>query len=295
MIIDCHYHYFPGGFDVEKKLRDMDAAGIDKIALIAPICPVFQSEPMSLPMRFMRLLMGKAVFYPLLKKLLCTFRGDGIDILGEHVPIFFVPGNKAVFEAAAKAPDRLCAWVTVNPGRQSEEEMRHEILHYADRETFCGVKVHPFYHQYDVTKLDAVCRILEPLRKPMLIQLPFDSKDAILELADQYPKVNFLLAHCAFPYFGLIWSELKKRKNIYVDLSSGCYVDAKMARRAIDALGPYHVLYGSDGPYGTLQTDGSFDMQAEYEFATELILAEELRAIRKNNFVFLTQAATLSR
>ncbi len=73
-----------------------------------------------------------------------------------------------------------------------------------------------------------------------------------------------------------------------MDISSGCYVDAKKARRAIDALGPYHVLYGSDGPYGTPQSDGSFDMQAEYEFATKLIRAEELRAVRKNNFMFLT-------
>ena len=288
MIIDCHYHYFPSEFNVEKKLREMDASGIDKIALIAPICPIFKSEPMSLPMRFMRRLMGKAAFYPLLKRLLCTFEGDGINILGDHVPIFFAPGNKAVFDAVAMAPDRLCAWVTVNPDRQSEEEMQREILQYADRETFCGVKVHPFYHQYDVAKLDAVCRILEPQRKPLLIHLPFDSEDAILTLADQYPKVNCLLAHCAFPYFDLIWPELKKRKNIYVDISSGCYVDAKMARRAIDALGPYHVLYGSDGPYGTPNSDGSFDMQAEYEFATKLIRAEELRAIRKNNYVFLT-------
>lgn len=146
MIIDCHYHYFPSEFDVEKKLRDMDAAGIDKIALIAPICPIFKSEPMSLPMRFMRKLMGKAAFYPLLKKLLCTFQGDGSNILGEHVPIFFLPENKAVFDAAAKAPERFCAWVTVNPARQSEEEMRQEIEGYAKEKTFCGVKVHPFYH-----------------------------------------------------------------------------------------------------------------------------------------------------
>lgn len=27
----------------------MDAAGITKIALIAPICPIFESEPLSLP------------------------------------------------------------------------------------------------------------------------------------------------------------------------------------------------------------------------------------------------------
>lgn len=287
MIIDCHYHYFPSEFDMEKKLRDMDTAGIDKIALIAPICPIFRSEPMSLPMRFMRLLMGKQAFYPLLRKLLCTFEDDGIDILGEHVPIFFLPANKAVFDAAERAPDRFLAWVTLNPDRQSEEEMRAELEHYSRRKTFCGIKVHPFYHQYDMAKLDTVCRLLEPLQKPLLIHMNFDGWDAILALADRFPKVNFLLAHCAFPYFDLIWPELKKRKNIYVDISSGCYVDAKMARRAIDVLGPYHVLYGSDGPYGTPDDEGHFDMKREYEFATSMIRPEELRAIRKNNFMFL--------
>ena len=288
MIIDCHYHYYPGEFDVEKKLRKMDEANISQIALIAPVCPVFKSEPMSLPMRFMRLLMGKRAFYPLLKKLLCTFEGDGINILGEHVPIFFLPANKAVFDAASRTPGRFRAWVTLNPDRQSEAEMRTELDRYAPREAFCGVKVHPFYHQYDLMKLEPVCRMLEPLRKPLLIHMNFDSHDAILALADQFTHVSFLLAHCAFPYFDLIWPELKKRKNVYVDISSGCYVDAKMARRAIDALGPYHVLYGSDGPFGPPDEDGYFDMKREYEFATAQIQPEELRAVRKNNFLFLT-------
>lgn len=284
MIIDCHYHYFTGEFDTESKIHAMDAADIDKIALIAPICPIFKSEPMNPTMRLMRLLMGKRILYPLLKRMLCTFEGDGINILGEHVPIFFIPSNKPVFAAAGKAPDRFCAYVTVNPDRQSEEEMRREILRYADNETFCGVKAHPFYHQYDVAKLDAVCRILEPLRKPLLIHMPFDSKDHILALTDKYPKVNFLLAHCAFPYFDLIWPELKKRKNVYVDISSGPYVDAKIARRAVAALGAEHVLYGSDGPYGTQTKDNTFDMKAEYEFATRLLSAQVLDAVRKDNF-----------
>lgn len=287
MLVDCHYHFFPKEFDVEKKLREMDKAGIDKIALIAPICPPFKSEPKSLPMRFMRLLMGKRACMPLLKKLLCTFEGNGIHILGEHVPIFFIPGNKAVFAAASKAPDRLYAYVTVNPDRQSVEEIRREILQYADRETFCGVKAHPFYHQYDVSKLDAVCQILAPLHKPLLIHLNFDSKDALLALADKYPQVNFLLAHCAFPYFDLIWPEIKKRRNIVVDISSSCYVDAKMAKKAVRFLGADRVLYGSDGPYGTPSSDGSFDMRYEYEFVTSLIHQEELPQIQGTNFLAL--------
>ena len=98
MIIDCHYHYFPSEFNLEKKLREMDAAGIDKIALIAPICPIFKSEPMSLPMCFMRLLMGKAAFYPLLKKLIGDFMGDEVRL---------VDSGKVTAQAAAAALEDL--------------------------------------------------------------------------------------------------------------------------------------------------------------------------------------------
>lgn len=76
----------------------------------------------------------------------------------------------------------------------------------------------------------------------------------------------------------------EKRKNVFVDISSGCYVDAKMARRAVAALGARHVLYGSDGPYGTQTEDKTFDMKAEYEFATRLLPARVLDAVRKDNF-----------
>lgn len=233
------------------------------------------------------MIMGKKVFYPIFRAAMCTFEGDGINILGKHYELFNLPGNKPVFDAAAKAPDRLCAYVLVNPKLQSEEEMRAEVEKYVGEETFCGIKVHPFYGQYEVSLLDPVCRILEPYGKPLLIHLPFDCKDDILALVDKYPKVNFILAHCAFPYFDMIWPELVGRKNVYVDISSGAYIDGRMAGRALKAFGPDRLLYGTDGPFGFLDSSGEFDMRAEYEFATKRIPADALDAVSGENFMKL--------
>ena len=284
MIIDCHYHYFKEEFNLPDKLIAMDRAGIEKTALIAAVCSPFKAEPKTIPMRFMRILMGKRSFLPLLERLLCTFKGGGIDILGQQVPIYDLPDNDSVFETAMQAPDRLSAYITINPNCQSETVLQKEIERLSGYACFCGVKAHPFYHRYQSDQLDFMCGLLEPLHKPLLIHMNFGDWPHILRLADKHPRVNFILAHCAFPYFDLIWPELKKRPNIYVDISSGCYVDAKMARRVVDALGTDHVLYGSDGPYGTPEDDGTFDMRQEYTFATRLLTEEELKWVSSRNF-----------
>lgn len=287
MIIDCHYHYYSDEFQIPEKLKSMDEAGIDRIALIPSVSVDFPSDPEKPIMRFMRFLFGKRTLYPLLRKLMVTFNGDGINITGRHYPIYFHPNNEVVFAAAEKAPDRLYSYVFVNPDLQSQEELCTEIERYAKRKTFCGVKAHPFYHQYSTGKLEGVCEILDSIHKPLLIHMNFEAKDEILRLADRHPTVNFLLAHCAFPYYELLWPELRKRKNVYVDISSGCYVDGKTALLAVKSLGADHVLYGSDGPYGTRLPDGTFNMQAEYTWATRALPVNVLQAVCAENFLSL--------
>ncbi len=260
MIIDCHYHYFEEEFDPEVKFRDMEKAGIDKIAIMAPIAAQFKSEPNIFIMKFMRRLFGKPILMPLFKKLLCTFKGDGIDILGEQVPIYFSPQNQGVFEIAEKYPDKLYAWATVNPSNCSREALNAELRKWSEYKTFIGVKAHPFYHQYNAIQLDSVFSILNEMKMPIIIHMGFDDKEAILKLADKYQNVKIILAHCAFPYFNIMWSEIAKRNNIFVDISSSCYIDERVVRRAIQKLGVDKCIYGSDGPYGPPDKDGRFNL-----------------------------------
>lgn len=283
MTIDCHYHYYATEFNPDEKLREMDVLGIDRIQLIAPICLPFPAEPEKLPMRFMRLMEGKRAAMPLMRKLLCTFHGDGIDILGFHAPIFFFPKNEAVFRCADAHPDRFGAYVTLNPNRQSVEEICSEVEKWSHHTTFAGIKVHPFYHQYSAEKLEICFQLLRGLDRPLLVHMGFDDREPILALSDRYPEVNVILAHTAFPFFDQLWPEIAQRKNIFTDISSGCYVDAKIARRAVDTLGADRVLYGSDGPHGALREDKKFDMQQELDFVKALLTHEEWEQIGCKN------------
>lgn len=164
-----------------------------------------------------------------------------------------------------------------------------QVEKYKDSPVFCGVKTHPFYHQYNAKKLKSICRILKPLNRPLLIYMGFRDRDPVLRLAKQYPSVNFILAHAAFPYFASMWPKMEPLPNLYVDISSASYVDAKIARRAVDALGPYHVMYGSDGPYGAHLKDGSFDMADAYEFAVQLLSEKEKSVVSSETFLSLLQ------
>lgn len=59
MIIDCHYHYYSDEFQIPEKLKSMDEAGIDRIALIPSVSVDFPSDPEKPIMRFMRFYSGK--------------------------------------------------------------------------------------------------------------------------------------------------------------------------------------------------------------------------------------------
>lgn len=260
MIIDCHYHYYEDEFCFEEKLADMNVAGIGKIALMAPVAAQFESNPDLIQMRFMRRLFGKRALMPLFRKLLCTFEGNKINVLGEQVPICFKPQNDGVFKMAEAHPDKFLAWAALNPSNCSEETLLQELNKWSGQETFIGVKAHPFYHQYNASLLEPVFSELESLQKQIIIHMGFDDMPSILALADKYKKVNIILAHCAFPYFDIMWPEIVKRSNIYVDISSSCYVDQRTVKRAVRAIGVKKCIYGSDGPYGPPNKAGRFDL-----------------------------------
>ncbi len=287
MIIDSHFHYLSEDFDLDETIRWMNRDGIDKVALMAEICGYFDTDGRAFPMKFMRFLSGKRLLFPILRQSLCTFNTKGVRILGRNVPIYFQPDNVPVFAAAEQHPDRFYAYVTLNPDLQTEEEMIAEAEKYKESPVFCGIKTHPFYHQYNAKKLEPICRILAPLNCPLLIHMGFRDRGPVLHLAKKYPSVNFILAHAAFPFFDAMWPEMAQLPNLYVDISSACYVDAKMARRAVNSLGPHHVIFGTDGPYGVRLDDGSYNFADAYDFATNQLTEDEKKIVSSETFLSL--------
>ncbi|MDO5014797.1 MAG: amidohydrolase family protein [Clostridia bacterium] len=261
MIIDSHYHYYPTEFNVEEKFAEMEELGISKIALIPPIIPIFKTDPKSLPIKLMKILYGKKFLLPFLKISLSTFTKDKqkIDIMGTKYPLIHRVDNTPTFNIAEKYPDKFFAWCFLNPEIMSEEEIDREYNKRSKSSVFCGVKVHSFYHQYRADKLEHIFTLLQKDKKTLLIHMGFDDYEPILSLADKYPDVNIIMAHCGFPYFQIIWDDIIKRKNIFVDISSSPYVNRKLAFSAVKKLGVDRCIYGCDGPFGA-QKNNHFDL-----------------------------------
>ncbi len=112
-----------------------------------------------------------------------------------------------------------------------------------------GVKAHPFWHDYAIEKLDTAAAWCRDNGYPLLVHLggKRDSGD-FRRLPERYPGLKLLYAHAGIPYFKELWSYIRYKENVYVDLSSP-YLDEELVAKAVEFLGPEKCLYGTDGPY----------------------------------------------
>lgn len=140
-----------------------------------------------------------------------------------------------------------------------------------DRYGFVGVKPYRFYSR---TGDIAACRMTDFLpeeqlaevdRRGALVMMHVAKRDAIAdeenlrdleELTQRYPRVQWILAHCARSYSD--WPlrragpRLARMNNLWYDVSSVCESDALTA--LLEAVGPQRVMYGSDDvPIGVLR------------------------------------------
>src|SRR5262249_40441463 len=106
--------------------------------------------------------------------------------------------------------------------------------------------------------LDPILRRLEELRLPALVHLGFRCRGDFRALSARFPRLTVIAAHAGFPFYKDLWACRQSCPNLYVDLSSP-YIDERLARGAVQTMGPERCLYGTDSPYGFHTPDGSYD------------------------------------
>jgi predicted TIM-barrel fold metal-dependent hydrolase len=250
VIIDCHYHLDPELKPVDALLAEMDASGVDRIALMGK-----QIEPMPDPSRLlvatMQFCLSRGPLRRLVKPLVANFTEEGAIVVpgGVH-PIDPDPPNRPVFETVRAHLDRFLGWVFVNP--RGNLDPLEELERWADSPGFIGVKAHPFWNRHTPLELAPVAERLVKLGKPMLIHCGFEEDGDFRSLVAEVPGLQLILAHAAFPEYKDAWPVIRDSPNVCVDLSQTSYVGRRMLRDVVDALGPDRCLYGTDGPYGLL-------------------------------------------
>jgi uncharacterized protein len=257
MIVDAHYHLDPRLEPVDRLLEQMRAHRIDRLALIASVCDPVQLGRLG---RTFASAMRKALVggVPLVGRLLyrSTVRSGRVSFLGEGAAIYPRPDNDAVERVMSEHPNHFVGWVFVNPRAASPVEEVERRFHHPG---WIGVKAHPFWHRYAVGDLDDVASFCQDRGKPMLVHLGAGTERGdFRRLPQRFPRLKLVYAHAGIPWYRTLWEDMRHRKNVFVDLSSP-YLDRRLRYEALRALGASRCLYGTDGPYGYLGSDGGYD------------------------------------
>ncbi len=258
MIIDCHFHLEERLLTMDQMLKKMDACGIDKTGLMAPMVdPIPEAGPLLIGL-FHFLLFHRSTRWAA-RLLGAQFTEDGaIKLPAGTFPVYPDPDNRLVFDAVDKHPDRFFGWIFVNP--RGKNDPVAEYGRWKDHPGAVGVKAHPFWHRYPPEELAPVARKAAADGRPLLIHAGFGEHGRFEDLVNQAPGLKLILAHAGFPAYADTWPKIKDNRNILVDVSQTSYVGEKILARVVRALGVDRCCYGTDGPFGFHDEHHTFDM-----------------------------------
>jgi uncharacterized protein len=192
----------------------------------------------------------------------------GVDLLcvsSAKALMYDAREGNADMAAALKDSRKLRGYVVVNP---MFPETAGDLALLRSDSKFCGVKVHPDYHGYDVASPSA-SRFLDRVAEEASLMLfhvscmpgiGFAAADAVARFARRHPKTNFILAHMAgiyqngsYPYYpnlrGCEEVAAMKLDNVYFDTAHYLmYVYPGVMRKMVDIAGASHIVFGTDVP-----------------------------------------------
>jgi predicted TIM-barrel fold metal-dependent hydrolase len=271
MIIDAHAHLDLEEITGEDYIRLMDASGVNKVVLLASLNSLIPPTPdwqISI-MRFMLSTplqpMGKRVYESLIK-------GDYLKGGGKIIQIVQNPDNDSVSQVVSKYPQRFMAFVVINPKLKNAMEVLEKGV---EEQGMVGVKCHAWWHRVDISsELLPIARRCEEKGLPLLVHLGGGPRTGDFKvLLDNCPRLKLILAHVAIPHFQSSWKVIREAKNCFVDIS-GSYINASLVRRAVKALGPDKVIFGSDGPVPLRCKAGGYSYEPILQWTRELRISD---------------------
>jgi predicted TIM-barrel fold metal-dependent hydrolase len=270
-VIDVHAHLEERMLDLPAMLAQLDARGIDRVALIPTMLDPLPATPELLLTALRKLLLSR--WHPIARRVNdLTLTRDGDLRLGRRIyQIYSRPDNQSVARAIAAHPDRFCGWIFLNPraGAGLEELERWQAV-----PGFLGVKLHPHWHGWDTAAALPIARRCEELGLAILIHLGFEERGKWKVIADACPRLRIIFAHAGIPHWPRMWDEVRADSRLWVDVS-GPFLDEALVRTALAAVGPERVMYGTDAPYGFHDARGEYDYGRIKSWVERLPVAEK--------------------
>lgn len=243
--------------DADRVVAKMDAAGVDRVVMIPTMNDPLPETParlLAVTRRLLRSSPGRRVT-EIVHRALLTPEGD-LKLSGEVVSIYSRPDNASVAALVAAHPTRFLGWIFLNP--RNNPSVLDDLERWRAVPGMIGVKLHPHWHDYRTEILTPLLRRVEELGLPVMIHLGFGKRGDFRAICGAFPRLTVISAHAGIPFFDDLWACKDAYPNLHVDLSSP-YLDERLARAAVAAMGPERCLYGTDSPYGFHEADGSYD------------------------------------
>lgn len=147
-------------------------------------------------------------------------------------------------------PRKTRAYLWIRPAL---EEVTPELIAYIaeHRKSIMGLKFHPYCSHMRINdpKMDSYYRLAQKFRLPILVHTAMDVYSSIRylgEVAERFPKVRFIAAHCELCSDHQEAIEImKKHPNIYADTA---WVPYEIALQILREVGEDRIMFGTDNP-----------------------------------------------
>ena len=192
----------------------------------------------------------------------CVFAADFGLCTGEpDVPI--TEQNRLIAGAAASLPQRLVPFFAIDPRRTGAPEMLQQAV---EQWGMRGLKLHPTtgYFPHDPATYPLYEKCLE-YGIPVLFHTgstcgPMKSRFAqpihLDDVAADFPDLSIIMAHAGLEMWEEALIVARVKSNVSFDISGWQAIWAnrpqafyRMLRTLLNAVGPWRVFFGSDGPF----------------------------------------------
>ncbi|MCW3489718.1 amidohydrolase family protein [Dethiobacter alkaliphilus] len=171
--------------------------------------------------------------------------------------------NKLIAEAVKRFPDRLSGFFTIDPRRPEALEL---FCRAVEDWGMRGLKLHPSsgwfpydeiaYPLYEQCTKYKLPMIIHTGGQPAPMKSRFGRPVYVDDVAADFPDLKIIMAHCGYRWWEEALLVCSYKPNCHVDISGWQleFVEKthnfyRMLRRLIDDVGPWRVIFGSDGPY----------------------------------------------
>jgi hypothetical protein len=207
--------------------------------------------------------------------------GVQMAVLQGHPPnAGFISANDEIAAIVQRHP-RLLAFAGVNPfdGAKAVDELERCVRDLG----FVGCGEFGYMDILDERCFPVYEKCIE-LDVPILIHFGFTLPTAPLkygdpvpldEVAQRFPELKIVAAHCAFPWFWQLAVVAARRPNVYVDVSALAEVPEVARLQTILTflnLGADRVLFGSDFPFGSPATYAPYVRGLRVSFVVRRLL-----------------------